>query len=130
MIHSIQTFCQETNQAIPHSPAELAVCIFNSLVKSYQQAVKEIEEMTGKEYASINIIGGGSKNQYMNEQLAKATGKAVYTGPTEATAIGNLIAQMHTTGEIDSRETSKLMINRSFEIQKYLIRGEKNEYQR
>ncbi|PWU68730.1 rhamnulokinase [Gracilibacillus dipsosauri] len=130
MIHSIQTFCQETNQAIPHSPAELAVCIFNSLVKSYQQAVKEIEEMTGKKYASINIIGGGSKNQYMNEQLAKATGKAVYTGPTEATAIGNLIAQMHTTGEIDSRETSKLMINRSFEIQKYLIRGEKNEYQR
>ncbi|KAB8138515.1 rhamnulokinase, partial [Gracilibacillus oryzae] len=123
MVRAIQDYCLLTSQLIPETPGEIAACIFNSLVDSYKNAAAQIEELTGKSYATIHIIGGGSQNNYINEKLAESTGKTVYTGPTEATAIGNLIAQMVATGEIDSLEKSKNLINQSFDIQQYNREG-------
>ncbi|WP_058307670.1 rhamnulokinase [Gracilibacillus massiliensis] len=119
MNQAIQKYCQETDQSIPETAGQFAKCIFDSLVNSYDQTAKEIEQLTGKSYDTIHIIGGGSKNNYMNEKLAKVSGKKIYTGPGEATAIGNLIAQMITTGQIKSVEESKQIINQSFDIQKF-----------
>lgn len=119
MKKQIQNYCSETNQQVPKSPGEFAKCIFDSLVESYHQTAKEIEEMTNQTYPSIHIIGGGSKNNYMNEKLASVSGKNIYTGPSEATAIGNLIAQMMATGDIKSIKQSKTIINQSFDIQKF-----------
>ncbi|MFC4404446.1 rhamnulokinase [Gracilibacillus xinjiangensis] len=124
MMKAIQQYCDETEQTIPQTPGEIASCIFNSLVESYKNAVTQIEKLTGKSFDTIHIIGGGSKNNYMNERLAKVTGKTVCTGPAEATAIGNLIAQMVATNEIESIEKSKEIINHSFDIQKFSVRGE------
>ncbi|SER10629.1 L-rhamnulokinase [Gracilibacillus ureilyticus] len=124
MLTVIQDFCRETKQIIPEMPGEFAACIFNSLAVSYNEAVGQIEELTGKEFESIHIIGGGSKNNYLNERLADISGKTIYTGPTEATAIGNLIAQMVATNEIESIEKSKEIINQSFHIQKFSSGGE------
>ncbi|MDX8046231.1 rhamnulokinase [Gracilibacillus sp. S3-1-1] len=122
---AIQQYCQETKQLIPQTVGQFAKCIFDSLVESYSQTAKEIEKITGKRYNAINIIGGGSKNRYMNEKLAEKSGKTLYTGPDEATAIGNLVAQMITTGQIASIEESKNIINKSFASQKFERRGEK-----
>ncbi|WP_163539274.1 rhamnulokinase [Gracilibacillus sp. YIM 98692] len=119
MIEAIQSYCKETNQLEPKTPGELAVCIFNSLVESYHAAAKQIEELTNKSYPSIHIIGGGSKNNFMNEKLAAKSGKEVYTGPTEATGIGNLIAQLIATNEVESVEQSKEIIRESFTISKF-----------
>ncbi|SFL86905.1 L-rhamnulokinase [Gracilibacillus orientalis] len=119
MKQAIQTYCQETNQQEPITASEFAKCIFDSLVESYHQTAKEIEELTGKTYSTIHIIGGGSKNYYMNEKLATVSKKTIYTGPGEATAIGNLVAQMMATGQLNSIEQSKQMINQSFDIQKF-----------
>ncbi|WP_163581908.1 rhamnulokinase [Gracilibacillus saliphilus] len=125
MKEAIQHYCQETNQQVPETAGEFAKCIFDSLVESYHHTAKEIEALTGKTYKSIHIIGGGSKNHYMNEKLAAVSKKTIYTGPGEATAIGNLLAQMMATGQIDSMEQSKQIINQSFNIKKFQIRGEK-----
>ncbi|ENH97012.1 rhamnulokinase [Gracilibacillus halophilus YIM-C55.5] len=116
MTEAIQTYCQETNQSVPTTAGELAKCIFDSLVESYHKVAEQIEELTGKTYDSIHIIGGGSKNHYMNEKLAMKTNKSIFTGPTEATALGNLLAQFSATGELSSVQASKQLIQQSFPI--------------
>ena len=68
--------------------------VYHSLAFSYDKAIKEIEEISGKEIKSIHIVGGGSKDAYLNKLTAKYTGKKVYIGLMEATATGNLISQM------------------------------------
>jgi rhamnulokinase len=83
----------------PESPAELAYCIYLSLASSYQRAVEDLENITGKRYAAISVIGGGSKDAYLNSLSARYTGKEIHAGPSEATAIGNILLQMHYAGE-------------------------------
>jgi rhamnulokinase len=84
---------------IPESPGELAYCIYVSLASSYKKAVEDLEAITGTKYPAISIIGGGSKDGYLNELTARYTGKQVHTGPAEATAIGNILLQMKHAGE-------------------------------
>lgn len=77
---------------------ELPVCdvissVYHSLAKSYAKAVFEIEKITGEKIDSISIVGGGSKDEYLNELTAKYTEKEVIKGPIEATAMGNLKTQ-------------------------------------
>lgn len=119
MIEEIQAYCSNSNQPIPEGAGQLAACIFNSLVEDYCKTAKQIEELTNKEYKSIHIIGGGSQNYYLNKKLAEKSGKTIYTGPTEATAIGNIITQMIAAGEIASFDESKLLIEQSFEIKTF-----------
>ena len=94
---------------------EAAYCVFNSLALCYAKAVQEFETITGERYPFINIIGGGCKNQLLNELTAKATGKKIFTGPVEATAIGNLVVQMVSAGVFESVAAAREIIKKSFE---------------
>ena len=76
--------------------------------------------MSGITYDSIHIVGGGANAAYLNELTAKATGKTVYAGPTEATAIGNLTAQMIAAGELADLQEARKYIFESFEIRKFV----------
>ncbi|MDR0731602.1 MAG: rhamnulokinase [Treponema sp.] len=82
----------------PESPGELAYCIYVSLASSYKKAVEDLEGITGIRYPAISIIGGGSKDGYLNDLTARYTGKEIHTGPAEATAIGNILLQMKHAG--------------------------------
>lgn len=68
--------------------------IYNSLSHDYQAAIQELQSLTGKEYTSINIVGGGSQDMYLNQMTANATQLPVFAGPTEGTALGNMMVQM------------------------------------
>lgn len=94
----------------------LAYCIFNSLAKSYAESLSALEALTGEKYATLNIIGGGSKNEFLNELTAQYTGKRVITGPAEGTAIGNVMMQMVGAGELASVAEGREIIRRSFDI--------------
>ena len=78
---------------------EVMQCVYNSLAKCYADAIRSLSEITGKTYTSVNIVGGGSQDKYLNSLTADATGLEVFAGPTEGTAIGNLIVQMIVGGE-------------------------------
>ena len=69
-------------------------CAYLSLAESYRQAIAELETNTGMDYSKLYIVGGGAKNNFLNELTAKATGKSVVALPIEATALGNLKIQM------------------------------------
>ena len=94
MIQELQNACAESCQPIPKSPGELAAVIYCSLAVCYHKAIQELEQMTGVTYPAVHIIGGGSRAKYLNKLTSRHTGKIIHTGPTEATAIGNLLAQM------------------------------------
>ena len=119
MIVAVQEMCRKTGQAVPETPGEIASCIYQSLADSYCETVQEIEEMSGRTYSRIHIVGGGSNAVYLNELTAKATGKEVYAGPGEATAIGHLAAQMLQDGVYSSVEEVRTAIGVSFDMKKY-----------
>ena len=98
------------------SLGETVYCVFNSLALDYQRAVKAVEEATGVKYKNLRIIGGGSQNGLLNELTKKYTGLRVTAGPTECTAIGNLLSQMLAFGEIENEKQGKALIEKSFDI--------------
>lgn len=119
MTEEVQAACREKGEQVPEGIAEVASVIYNSLAKCYAQTITEIEEMSGVTYDSIHVVGGGANAAYLNELTAKATGKTVYAGPTEATAIGNLAAQIIAAGELSDLKAARNSVLKSFQIEKY-----------
>ena len=119
MTEEVQAACRESGQQVPEGIAEVASVIYNSLAQCYAKTIKEIEEITGQKYDRIHIVGGGANAEYLNILTAKATGVPVYAGPTEATAIGNLAAQMMSAGELKGLKDARACVYKSFEIKQY-----------
>ena len=88
--------------------------VYNSLAKTYNDAVKVIEEISNKQIDVINIVGGGCKDSYLNTLTEKYTGKKVIAGPVEATAAGNLMVQLMYLENLDLQGARELLKN-SFE---------------
>jgi rhamnulokinase len=125
MTIEVQRACEETGQQVPQGISEVAAVIYHSLAQCYADTIKEIEGMTGTHYDSIHVVGGGANAAYLNELTASATQRTVYAGPTEATAIGNLAAQMIAKGELQDLQTARGCIYKSFEISVYEPTAEK-----
>ena len=117
MTAEIQNFCKESGQQIPQSPGELAAVIYSSLALCYRDTIKALEQTMGVNYPAIHIVGGGANAGYLNQLTAGYTGKKVYAGPTEATAIGNLMAQMIADGVFKDLQAARACVKRSFEIE-------------
>jgi rhamnulokinase len=94
MISAIQQECKRAHKNVPQTSGELAYCVYTSLANSYAIAINDLEKITNKTYSAITIIGGGSKDSYLNELTQRVTGKKVVKGLTEATAAGNLLLQL------------------------------------
>jgi len=121
MIAEIKKACADTGQPVPETVGELMQCIYTSLATGYREAIRELQELTGKTYERIRIIGGGCQDSYLDEMTAKATGLPVYAGPIEGTAIGNLVVQMIADGAYATLEEAREGIRKSFDIRKFDI---------
>ena len=119
MIKAVQDFCSRTGQQVPETVGEISSVIYNSLAKCYGDTVQEIEEITGKKYSTIYVVGGGSNAGYLNELTAKYTGKKVSAGPSEATAIGNVIVQMLHDGVFKDLLEARTCVRESFDVVMY-----------
>ena len=107
----------ETNGQI--ADGEILSVFFRSLACYYADTVKQIEKITGEKVTGISIVGGGSRNDYLNELTAQLTGCSVCAGPVEAAAVGNLICQMIATEEISGKIAARQMCKESFDIKTY-----------
>ena len=119
MIEAVQKFCRDTDQPVPETVGEISSVIYNSLAKCYGDTVEEIEAITGKKYSTIYVVGGGSNAGYLNELTAKYTGRKVSAGPSEATAIGNIIVQMLHDGVFASLPEARTCVKESFDVKMY-----------
>ncbi|MBQ5778188.1 MAG: rhamnulokinase, partial [Oscillospiraceae bacterium] len=115
MIEAIRTLLQK-----PELPIEdVLKCVYISLAKSYADAVREIERISGKEIREIHIVGGGSRDGYLNRLTRQYTGKKVFVGLSEATATGNILAQIIYDKKIPLSKARE-MIKNSFNVREIL----------
>lgn len=119
MIEEIKDYLKRTGQRVPETLGEIAACVYASLAECYDRTIKGIEASTGRTYSRIHIVGGGANADYLNELTARITGREVHAGPTEGTAIGNLVAQMIHDGEFADKEEARKAIHRSFNVKVY-----------
>ena len=119
MVSEIQSFCQKTGQSIPETKGEIVRCILESLALTYRSVSDQIDTLTGTDYPTIHIIGGGSQNKLLNQMTANATQKTVVSGPVEATAIGNILIQAMAMGEFNSLAEGREIVRNSFDVEIY-----------
>ncbi len=119
MPEKIIQYLKETGQKTPQTPLEVVRIILESLAFKYRWVIERIEELTGGNYSGIHIVGGGAKNEVLNQLVADITGKAVMAGPYEATTIGSAIIQMLALREINSVEEGREIVRRSFPLKVY-----------
>ena len=119
MPQAIKDYCAKTGQPIPETKGEIARCIYDSLVLKYKFTIKQIESVTGNKIERLHIIGGGAHNQTVNQLTADAIGIPVLAGPTEATAVGNIMMQAKALGIVNSLAEIREIIRNSFEVIEY-----------
>lgn len=112
-------YCRKTEQRVPQNPGETVRVILQSLAARYGDVLASLETLTGRSIDVIHIVGGGSRNQLLNQLTANATGRRVIAGPAEATAAGNALGQALATGDIDTLEEIRAVVRRSFALQEY-----------
>ena len=120
MSAAVRAYCERTGQPVPQSPGELLSCVYHSLAQCYAQSVRQLERLTGRSFQAVHIVGGGSQDAYLNQLTASATGLPVYAGPTEGTALGNLLVQMIAQGEFASLQEARAAIRASFAVKEVL----------
>ncbi len=122
MLAALRAVCERSGQSVPATMGEYALTVYDSLADDYARTIDQMRKLTGVNYTSINIVGGGSNNGYLNQATADACGLPVFAGPTEGTALGNLMVQFIYAGEYASLEEARIAIKKSFEIKEYLPR--------
>lgn len=120
MIQEVKAACRESGQPEPQNTGQVMQCVYNSLTLDYAKSVKQLESLTGRSFTSMNIVGGGSQDGYLNQLTANATGLQVYAGPTEGTALGNLLVQFLAGGEFESLAQAREAVRTSFDIAEYI----------
>lgn len=118
MIKALQDYCEQTGQEKPETECELLYCVYRSLAKCYAKTVAEIETVTGRTYDTIHVVGGGCQDKFLDRLLVEVTGKEVYAGPVEATAIGNIMAQMLRDDIFEDLKEARRVVAKSFDVKR------------
>jgi len=112
----IVAYCRKKGQAAPATDGEFARSILESLALRYRNVVENLEALAGRRIEVIHIVGGGSRNALLNQFVADCTGRTVVAGPSEATAIGNILVQAMGAGELANLEEVRAVVRHSFEL--------------
>lgn len=123
MARELRSALADTGQAAPEAPALLAKVVLDSLALRYASVVRTIEELTGSAVPGIHIVGGGSRNDYLNQATANAAGRPVLAGPVEAAVAGNLLVQSIASGEIASLAEGRRLLAQAFQPRRFEPRG-------
>lgn len=116
---ALKTWCENTGQAVPDSQGSLIRMCLESLALKYRTVLGWLEELSGERVEVIHIVGGGSQSELLNQFTANATGRHVLTGPVEATALGNVLLQARTAGELSTLHDIRKIVGASFPLKHY-----------
>lgn len=116
---AIADFCRKTNQKVPASRGGILRLVYESLALKYRCISADISKISGQPTKVVHIVGGGSRNELLNQFTANALGIPVIAGPEEATAVGNLMVQAMGLGVIKSLPDALPIIRKAFPIKVY-----------
>ena len=115
----VRAYCERTGQYVPQTRGGVMCCIYESLALKYRQSLEMLEDVTGKSYDAIHVLGGGVKDGFLCQSTANACGRRVIAGPMEATVSGNIALQLMALGEIADMKQARRIIAQSFEPKVY-----------
>jgi sugar (pentulose or hexulose) kinase len=110
----VREFCVETDQVPPEGIGPLTRCILDSLALKYRQCIQTLQGLTGMQIERLHIVGGGSQNRLLNQTVADVLGIPVVVGPTEATALGNIVTQAVAMFELEDLWAGRGLVRNSF----------------
>jgi rhamnulokinase len=116
---AVKRFCEGSGQPAPQTPGELVRCYLESLALKSRTTIEGLEQLCGHTLDTICIVGGGSQNHLMNQFMADACNKPVIAGPSEATALGNLMVQAIATGYLENLAAGRKAVEASIEQTRY-----------
>lgn len=119
MPQNIRNYCKRTGQADNISDAEVARAVYDSLALYFRSKLEVIESLLNVKYQCLNIVGGGTKDKFLMQLAANALGRKVITGPVEATAAGNILAQAIAAGEISGINAARQVVRNSFALETF-----------
>jgi rhamnulokinase len=114
---AIQDLCKESKQRVPETEGALVRCALESLAARYSKVLDGLEQVTGTAIEVIHVVGGGSRNQLLNQLTANRCRRRVVAGPTETTALGNLLSQVRASGELASLAEMRAVVQAASELQ-------------
>ncbi|WP_322922888.1 rhamnulokinase family protein [Paenibacillus campi] len=115
----VADYCHRTNQPLPQSRGAVARCIFESLVFKYRYVLELTEQLSGKTFDGLHMVGGGIQNRLLCQWTANAIARPVWAGPAEASAIGNLAVQWIAQGTFKNMAEARTVIRDSFPVELY-----------
>lgn len=119
MTEAIAAYCREHGEPVPEGPAQTCRCIFDSLALRYREVFTTLQTLTTVKMKVLHIIGGGSKNPFLNQFTANSLGVRVLAGPQEATALGNIMLQAKAAGEVSDIWDMRRRIAAGVQLQSY-----------
>jgi rhamnulokinase len=119
MTKTIAAYCADTNQKVPENHAEYIRCIFDSLALKYKYVLNCLKQVAPFEIERLHVIGGGSQNKLLNKMIANSIGLPVVAGPSEATAIGNVMVQAKGLGIVKSLSEMRSIIGNSVSLETF-----------
>lgn len=124
MIKKVQSLAREAGDPEPTTPGELVRACLEGLAAAYARTIEQVERITGRTIATIHLVGGGVKNTLLNHMTADATGRRVLAGPSEATAMGNVMVQLMGIGEVAGLAQAREIVRKSCRPMEYSPRSE------
>jgi rhamnulokinase len=115
----IASYCRRSGQSVPGSHGEIVRVALESLALKYRHVLSDLERLTGGRLEPLHIVGGGSQNRLLCQLAADATGHLVVAGPTEATALGNVLMQAMALGHLGSLPDLRAVVRRSADVVTY-----------
>ena len=119
MEEAIKEYCRQHGEKIPETRGQVVRCIYESLALRYRQVLDKLRTLTNTRFECLHIIGGGSRNEMLNQWTANAIGIPVIAGPVEATAIGNVMVQAIAAGMAKDVKSMRRMIHDSIPLSTY-----------
>ena len=113
MTKAIIDYCTATGQPVPQNHAQFIRCIFDSLALKYRNVLSKLQNVAPFKIEKLHIIGGGAQNKLLNQFTANAIGMPVVAGPSEATAIGNIMMQAKALGAVSDLADMRRVISNS-----------------
>lgn len=120
----IQEYAEKSGQKIPQTPSEVFRVIYESLAMKYREVLENILDCTESKSNELYIVGGGSNVKMLCQMTANVTGKKVIAGPSEATAVGNILMQLIGLNRINNIQEGRQLINGMKDITEYFPKEE------
>ena len=116
---AIRAYCERTGQPAPGNDSAMIRAIFESLALKYRFVLDRFRSLAPFEIERLHVIGGGSKNALLNQFTADSLGIPVTAGPSEATAVGNIMLQARAAGCVGTLQEMRTLIARCIPVEEF-----------